>query len=497
MSKWVDNHIARFPLKGANVPDEGLFTLPASNWLPYQWSLNNVVMAEAAHTSLAYWEANRPETAFKLFKGELLESMFLGLCPGNLGAMTSFDAARGESQRDFGDAIGINSRALVEGLFGVKPDALSGELKIVPGFPADWDFAKISHPDFNFDFQRGDGSETFAIESKFPKPMKLILDVPIPGQISSVTVNGARAPWKRNEKMYSVPHVQIESAPAARWEVSVEWTGHAPELMSILPNPEVTRKHSYELFDWNHKYPTDEKFETVDLTPFFNDDVKRAFENEYREPRSPFCSLATPKQGIGGWCEPNTTFDVDDAGLRKLAAQNHGRIFLPDGVPFETPSSPAGKNIIFTSQWHNYPDEASVPLAGKSPRAFLLMAGSSNPMQSWIDNGEVVVSYTDGTEARLPLQNPTTWWPIDQDYFTDDYAFRLDSPLPPRVDLKTGRIRILNAAAFKGKGGKISGGSATVLELPLNPKKELKSLTVRALANEVVIGLMGVTLERK
>ena len=109
MSRWVDASIAHIPVCGTNVPDEGLFTLPTSNWMPYEWSLNNVVMAEAAHASLAYWEANRPETAFKLFKGELMLSMYQGLCPGNLGAMTSLDAARGEAQRDFGDAIGINA----------------------------------------------------------------------------------------------------------------------------------------------------------------------------------------------------------------------------------------------------------------------------------------------------------------------------------------------------------------------------------------------------
>jgi hypothetical protein len=42
----------------------------------------------------------------------------------------------------------------------------------------------------------------------------------------------------------------------------------------------------------------------------------------------------------------------------------------------------------------------------------------------------------------------------------------------------------------------VPGGAATVLELPLNRDKELKSLTVRALANEVVIGLMAATLAR-
>jgi hypothetical protein len=94
------------------------------------------------------------------------------------------------------------------------------------------------------------------------------------------------------------------------------------------------------------------------------------------------------------------------------------------------------------------------------------------------------------------LNNPVNWWPIDQDYFLDDYAFRRDEPIPPRVELKAGSIRILDVQTFKGKGGKIPGGAATVLDLSLDATKELKSLTVRALANEVVIGLMSVTLAR-
>ena len=65
-----------------------------------------------------------------------------------------------------------------------------------------------------------------------------------------------------------------------------------------------------------------------------------------------------------------------------------------------------------------------------------------------------------------------------------------------RVDLQTGTVRVLEMNSFKGRGGKIPGGAATVLDLPLDPAKELKSLTVRALANEVVIGLMSVTLQR-
>src|SRR5262249_10197924 len=78
-------------------------------------------------------------------------------------------------------------------------------------------------------------------------------------------------------------------------------------------------------------------------------------------------------------------------------------------------------------------------------------------------------------------------------YFIDDFAFRRPEPIPPRVDLRTGRVRVIEPDQFKGQGGRIPGGAAIVLDLPLNRGKELKSLTVRALANEVVIGVMAVT----
>ena len=40
----------------------------------------------------------------------------------------------------------------------------------------------------------------------------------------------------------------------------------------------------------------------------------------------------------------------------------------------------------------------------------------------------------------------------------------------------------------------IEGGAATVLDMPLNEKKALQSLTLKTIAND--IGLMSVTLQR-
>ena len=103
------------------------------------------------------------------------------------------------------------------------------------------------------------------------------------------------------------------------------------------------------------------------------------------------------------------------------------------------------------------------------------MAGTTNFMQSRFENGEVVVTYADGTNERLPLRNPENWWPIEQDYFIDDYQFRIDGPLPTRVDLATGIVRKLDLASFKGRGREVPGGAATALSLKLDPSKFLRA----------------------
>ena len=203
-------------------------------------------------------------------------------------------------------------------------------------------------------------------------------------------------------------------------------------------------------------------------------------------------SLAIPKQGIGSWAHWDEKFEVDDAGLRKIAADNNGMIRLPNGVKFLTPFAEGAKNIVFTSQWDNYPREAEITLSGSASHIYFLMAGSTNQMQSRMDNGEVVVTYADGSTTRLALNNPVNWWPIDQDYFIDDFAFRRPEPLPTRIDLGTGKIRI----PVKGKGGKVPGGAATVLDIPLDQRKQVKSLKIRTITNEVVIGLMAATMVR-
>jgi len=222
-------------------------------------------------------------------------------------------------------------------------------------------------------------------------------------------------------------------------------------------------------------------------------------------PDVPGITLSIPTSGLGGWCHPDAwkkfqeVGGLNDKGLRDKATSQGGVFRLASGVPFQIPTGKDAPNIALTSQWDAYPAEITIPLSGTASHAYFLMAGSTWHMQSRFENGAIIVQYADGTETRLALRNPETWWPVHRDYFVDDFAFKIDAPRPPRIRLDTGE-EYFGATHYAGgalsqiESHLISGGAATVLDLPLDPSRELKSLTLRATANEVVVGLMALTL---
>lgn len=482
------------PVRGPGVPADRRYAVHAStDWMPYTWSLNNVVMGENIHTALGLWQAGRAEEAFTLTKSALLASMFMGICPGNVGSMNYLDVYRRESQRDFADGNGVTSRAIVEGLFGIRPDVLAGVLTVAPGWPAAWERVRLNHSHVGLDYRREGSEEHLTITTRFDQTMALQLHLPLRGATARVVVNQREVTARAGAGPDARLSFTTERTTA--YEISITWQGEVSAKRQIEPGPDLIYATTV---DWHQPLLPKDKLEPLDLSPHFNDRVTEIFRpGKYVSPRSPFVSLAIPSQGIGAWAgHVNATAEIDDTGLRAASSAGGGWITLPNGMPFATPGSGNAPNVLFVSQWDNYPDEATVPLSGKARQIQLLMAGSTNAMQSRLDNGEVIVTYTDGTTSRLALRNPETWWPIEQDYFIDDYQFRVEVPLPTRVNLKTGEVRVLDRRAFKGRGRVVPGGAATVLELHLDHRKELRSLTVRALANEVVIGLIAATLVR-
>lgn len=535
---------------GADINRAGYATVSTTDWLPYSWSINNVAFAEVMHTALAYFQAGRAEAGFKLLKSSVLDGMYLGESPGNFGQISFYDAARGECYRDFGDPIGVASRVLVQGLYGILPDALNGRLLIKPGFPKAWESASLHTPDIDFDFRTekektvsGKQKNTedsrkasrersiYTLTHRLPAVRTLTLQIPARrSQVARLTVNGRTADWQPIADAIGHPQlaVTLPADCATKQVVCVEWKGDTitpPSPKAEFPASRIRQEgpvkfiamRQGEMQWWapleHASAPDTEEAEfaaarasaslgdvdtarclPVDMDRAFNARVTDIFRNKYLSPRSPYTTLQLPLQGIGEWCHPLKSANIDDSGLR--ASVRDGVLQTKPGIPFRTPAE--GRNIAFTSLWDNYPDSLSVPLSGRASAAYLLMAGSTNHIQCHIANGIVRICYKDGTRDHLPLVNPYNWAPIEQLFFEDGKAFDRHTPPLHRLRLKTGEVspRFGEELGFPGVSREVDGGAALLLRMPLDPKKELSHLVLETLSNEVVIGIMGITLQR-
>ena len=490
-TKYVDRHIPRVPYI---YDGQEYQTVSTSDWSPYEWSINNVAMAEVMHTVLAYYQAGRVEEAYRLLKANVLDFMYLGSSPGNFGQLSTMDRATGEGYRDFSDVTGISSRAFIEGLYGITPNALDGKCIIRPGFPAAWDSASVHTPYLDYSFRRVGGKDVFDIEQNFARPLQIVIRQNMGGGKYKDTE--LTADKRQHVELATIKPVVDDEADAKRTytlaDAVAEQTADRWGTMTGVGND----------FDQLN----DGKRRMVNMDAAFNSEVSDIFKNQYLTPRSPYTTLCVPTQGMGDWCSTKKLAKIDDSKLRSMVKD--GTFETLPGLSFRTPAE--GKNIAYTSLWDNYPDSITIPLSGKASHAYLLMAGSTNPMQFAIENAVVRVEYTDGTTDELMLVPPVNWCPIEQDFVENAVAFAMPAVRPYRIGLNTGivsrhlfRDSHYQEAATAGDLPDMKlamcalpGGAATMLDMPLNAKKKLRSLTLRALSNEVVVGLMGVTLQK-
>lgn len=474
---------------GLKLPEikEKYYTVSSSNWMPYVWSTNNVAHEEVTNMALAYLQAGRNDSGYKLLKSDILDEMYLGLCPGNFGQISFYDKSRNEAYRDFGDNVGITSRALINGLFGILPNALYGECILSPAFPDDWNEASVKTPYLSYSFRREGNSDIYEVEQNFNSPLQIVFRANAGG--------GA--------------YLEVRGTSEKKQTIVID--------RSKLPVPKTWAKADYGRPDVSSRKYLKKmglldirragRKRMVDMSAFFNSNVDDIFRNEYLSPRSPYVTASIPKQGIGDWCSPRHTREIQDDGFR--ATLKDGVFDTGLGVRFLSPAE--GHNIAYTSLWDNYPDEITIPLEGRARNAYLLMAGSTNSMQSRIENGTVTVTYKDGSKDVMSLENPINWCSIEQDYYTDEYAFKTADLHPYRVLLNSGQVsrnvsvdfialpendmnNVLDTVKDTDRG--IPDGAAQILKMPLRRGKKLQSITVSTLSNNVVIGLMAVTLEK-
>jgi hypothetical protein len=156
-------------------------------------------------------------------------------------------------------------------------------------------------------------------------------------------------------------------------------------------------------------------------------------------------------------------------------------------VPFAWNSGE--KNIAFTSMWDNYPHKIDFPVNKKGDAVWFLVSGSTNVMQCQIANAVVRLNYADGNTDSLELVPPVNYWNLST---IDSHATAPGQG--SRNDYTSETDRFCMPAKFPETVHLGENCRAMLLNLKLRPGVELKTVSLETLSQEVVVGLMGITV---
>lgn len=208
------------------------------------------------------------------------------------------------------------------------------------------------------------------------------------------------------------------------------------------------------------------QFYPIVLNEYYNDYLEKIHCHEFRSPRPSTYSIMTKLDGrpiwdgnLWGYGKPAI---IDDSNLRGRVNKD-GQYITKVGIPFR--GKIYGKNVVVVSIWDNFPISITIPVNKKARKLYLLVIGSTHPMQSHIANGEIIVHYEDRKKQTLDLINPQNF-----------------------DDLITAPYHLEGATEIIG-----NNTHAIVLDMVLSSSKTIRKLEIRALSNEVIIGLLGLT----
>jgi hypothetical protein len=505
-----------------------------SNWVPWHWSLRELYPGENYHLALAYYQTGMAADGWKLLMGNYREGLYNSVVPGAVSHKSC--------GTDFSDSSTMFCRLIVEGLFGYVPDRPNSLVVFRPQFPQDWDYASIRTPDFEFKYQRATESLTWRVTMVQPAPMEFRIPVSAKS-VRTVTVNGVPAKW-RTEAGFGRSVIVVRGPAGREAEVCVKWEGGIPsdpsqpvaaavgqsvelrvpqgEIVEVIDPTGLLRDmlidgamvratvmhagnvvvmarvktgdlEQWHIFKMKVKDPyaeaqksaqtlaappADASWNPINLSGVLNCDVRDVYKQKYLTPRVQTCSTQLATDGFSPWtftlwqCKPPL---IDLSKVPGLLGEK-GLLQTPQGVPFLWPGD--GKNIAFTTQYDNFPNAVRVPVGRSGRAAWFLVAGTTNPFQTKIANAVLRLRYADGVEEALELVPPQNYWMVsDKEWYyrKDVDAFCLPKVDPPMVQL----------------GNECR---AMVLNRVMRPGVVLESVELETLSQEVVVGLMGLTI---
>lgn len=530
-------------------------TLPAggkmvwtSNWIPGIWSVRELWPGDNYHLALAYFKAGLSKEGWDILKGTFMRSAFNHTVPGNLGSE--------QGGIDFGDCVHTFTRTLVSGLFGYWPDYPNGMVRIAPSFPGEWKHASMRIPDYALSYADDGGKAKYTV--KLAKEARIELRLPVQcGRITGVFLNRRRTDGFRCIPAPGRSLVEIVSdSPLKKAEVVIEyedeqpyhtteyidcvvgdsltWSAGGCDVLAVYDPQEmldrvelggdkarlfVSRKsgnhtlvakvrcdshEQYRVLRMDVKDPDAEKLEKwknligenlqgdwhfVDIKNKLNADVTKIFKQKYLSPRPNTVSLRIGTDGYSPWTFPYWRTPVPEIKLDSVGCILSGDSLLtPSGVRFRWYGGE--DNVAFVSLWDNYPDSLTFPVGGACGEAIsLLVCGSTNVMQCGVENAVIYINYEDGSRDRISLVPPVNYWNLSKidshatgprqesrTYYTSPVdRFCVPEVLPNRVSLG-------------------ENCTAMVLSRRLRPGVGVSGVTVECLSQEVVVGIMGISI---
>ena len=300
-----------------------------SNFVPGQWSIRELYHGDNFGMALGYFLGGQGDEGWNLLRGTMLESMYGDGVPksgysnesggfGSVNRISPGGLSHPNCSVDFADIVSAYSRALIEGLFGYRPDYPNGLVRMEPAFPADWKHASIRTPDFALEFK--DNTYKLALT----KPAKLRFGVPVRStKVHGVTVNGKPSkftiePWAGYgmlrvdvpETRLAVLVIDAAGEPAALPVLERKETdgpqGHRLEIAPVageVPRFQLTKVHvpAKENPSLLREAPADATWKTVDLSSALNGDLREIFKQRYESLRPDRVSMRIAYDGWSAW----------------------------------------------------------------------------------------------------------------------------------------------------------------------------------------------------
>ncbi|MDL2302034.1 hypothetical protein LJC58_06745, partial [Lachnospiraceae bacterium OttesenSCG-928-D06] len=177
----------------------------------------------------------------------------------------------------------------------------------------------------------------------------------------------------------------------------------------------------------------------------------------------------------------------------KLNLPEVGGVYVTDiGVPFQVAAEGKDKaNAVFVSLYNQFPDCIDIPVNESGTKVYFMLSISTNNMQSRIENARITIHLSDGSKEILYLVNPDNiddWLSYQRSDAHDGVCLNAHEPeerelYEHKAYVESGFVQKLSRKAH-----------ANILAVDFGEVKDICSIEFKCLSNEVLAGLLGVTI---